>query len=44
MSETQAQAGQIRTEANGHVLKIIIDNAAKKNSFILTTPRSLCRS
>ncbi|MCP3373016.1 crotonase/enoyl-CoA hydratase family protein [Bradyrhizobium cajani] len=25
--------GQIRTEVHGHVLKIIIDNAAKKNAF-----------
>ena len=33
MSETQARPGQIRTEVHGHVLKIIIDNVAKKNSF-----------
>lgn len=33
MSETKAAAGQVRTEVHGHVLKIIIDNAAKKNSF-----------
>lgn len=33
MSETKAPAGQVRTEVHGHVLKIIIDNAAKKNSF-----------
>ncbi len=33
MSETKAPVGQIRTEVHGHVLKIVIDNAAKKNSF-----------
>lgn len=33
MSETKAPVGQVRTEVHGHVLKIIIDNAAKKNSF-----------
>ncbi len=33
MTETKAQVGQVRTEVHGHVLKIIIDNAAKKNSF-----------
>jgi enoyl-CoA hydratase len=33
MSEAKATVGQIRTEARGHVLKIIIDNPAKKNSF-----------
>lgn len=33
MSETKAPQGQIRTEVHGHVLKIIIDNAAKKNAF-----------
>jgi enoyl-CoA hydratase/carnithine racemase len=29
----KGQPGQIRTEVHGHVLKIIIDNPAKKNSF-----------
>ncbi len=33
MSEGKSAVGQIRTEVHGHVLKIIIDNAAKKNSF-----------
>jgi len=33
MSEAKAPVGQIRTEVRGHVLKIIIDNPAKKNSF-----------
>lgn len=35
MSEAKSEApvGQVRTEVHGHVLKIIIDNAAKKNSF-----------
>jgi enoyl-CoA hydratase len=33
MSETKAPEGRVRTEVYGHVLKIIIDNAAKKNSF-----------
>jgi len=33
MSEAKAPVGQIRTEVHGHVFKIIIDNAAKKNSF-----------
>ena len=33
MSEMKAAVGQIRTEVHGHVLKIVIDNAAKKNSF-----------
>ncbi len=34
MRETdKAPVGQIRTEVHGHVLKIVIDNAAKKNSF-----------
>src|SRR6267143_560291 len=33
MSEAKAPVWQIRTEVHGHVLKIIIDNAAKKNSF-----------
>lgn len=28
--------GQIRTEVHGHIFKIIIDNAAKKNSFTPT--------
>ena len=33
MSDAKATAGQIRTEVHGHVLRIIIDNVAKKNSF-----------
>src|ERR1700677_851412 len=33
MSEPKASPGQIRTEVHGHVLKIVIDNVAKKNSF-----------
>src|ERR1700679_9411 len=33
MSQTNPLPGRIRTEACGHVLKIIIDNVAKKNSF-----------
>ena len=33
MSTATSSAGQIRTEVHGHVLKIIIDNVAKKNSF-----------
>ena len=33
MSETKVPVGKIRTEVHGRVLKIIIDNAAKKNSF-----------
>jgi enoyl-CoA hydratase len=33
MSDEKANAGQIRTETHGHVFKIIIDNATKKNAF-----------
>ena len=33
MSDAKATPGQIRTEVHGHVLKIVIDNVAKKNSF-----------
>jgi enoyl-CoA hydratase len=33
MTETKVPVGQIRTEVHGHVLKIIIDNTTKKNSF-----------
>jgi enoyl-CoA hydratase len=33
MSDEKANVGQIRTETHGHVFKIIIDNAAKKNAF-----------
>jgi len=33
MSTAKSSVGQIRTEVRGHVLKIIIDNPAKKNSF-----------
>lgn len=30
MGEPKAPLGQIRTEVHGHVLKIVIDNVAKK--------------
>src|SRR5258705_9941586 len=33
MSDAKAMPGRIRTEVYGHVLKIVIDNVAKKNSF-----------
>jgi enoyl-CoA hydratase len=33
MSEHKGPVGQIRTETHGRILKIIIDNASKKNSF-----------
>jgi enoyl-CoA hydratase len=33
MSEAIAAVGRIRTEVHGHVLKIIVDNVAKKNAF-----------
>jgi hypothetical protein len=33
MSDQKPPPGQIRTEVHGRVLKIIIDNPAKKNSF-----------
>jgi enoyl-CoA hydratase len=33
MSDQKPQVGQIRTEVHGRVLKIIIDNPTKKNSF-----------
>src|SRR5258708_36219103 len=33
MSEAKVAIGQVRTEIRGHILKIIIDNPAKKNSF-----------
>jgi enoyl-CoA hydratase len=33
MSDQKAQVGQIRTEVDGRVFKIIIDNRTKKNSF-----------
>ncbi|MBK6707067.1 MAG: crotonase/enoyl-CoA hydratase family protein [Sphingomonadales bacterium] len=29
----EAQAGQVRREIDGHIMKIIIDNPAKRNSF-----------
>jgi hypothetical protein len=35
MSEPKAPEGRIRTEAHGHVFKLIIDNAAKKKAFSL---------
>src|SRR5690349_13223022 len=31
--EKHMSEGQIRTEVHGHIFKIIIDNAAKKNAF-----------
>jgi enoyl-CoA hydratase/carnithine racemase len=33
MTDTSAAEGRIRHEAHGHVLKIVIDNVAKRNSF-----------
>ena len=33
MSDAKEMSGQIHTEVHGHVLKIVIDNVAKKNSF-----------
>jgi enoyl-CoA hydratase len=33
MSETVVQAGRIRSERNGHILKIVIDNPGKMNAF-----------
>jgi enoyl-CoA hydratase len=33
MSEVKVPAGQVRADVHGHVLKITIDNAAKKNAF-----------
>ena len=33
MNDLKVTPGQIRTEVHGRVLKIIIDNVAKKNSF-----------
>lgn len=33
MNETKAPLGEVRTEVHRHALKIIIDSAAKKNSF-----------
>jgi enoyl-CoA hydratase len=32
--ETQVRDGRIRTERHGHILKIVIDNPAKKNAFV----------
>ena len=32
--ETQATDGRVRTERHDHILKIIIDNPAKKNAFV----------
>jgi enoyl-CoA hydratase len=34
MSETAAMEGRVRSERHDHVLKIIIDNPAKKNAFV----------
>lgn len=33
MNDQKSQVGEIRTEVHGRVLKIIIDNSTKKNSF-----------
>ena len=33
MSETSVSVGRVYHETHGHVLKIVIDNAVKKNSF-----------
>jgi enoyl-CoA hydratase len=33
MTEAAAQSGRVRQERHGHVLKIVIDNAAKMNAF-----------
>src|ERR1700729_4022115 len=33
MSEAPEKVGRVHHETHGHVLKIIIDNPAKKNSF-----------
>jgi enoyl-CoA hydratase/carnithine racemase len=33
MADTQEKAGRVYHETHGHVLKIVIDNAAKKNAF-----------
>ena len=34
MSESAVVEGQVRSERHGHILKIIIDNPAKKNAFV----------
>lgn len=34
MSETVAVEGRVHSERHGHILKIIIDNPAKKNAFV----------
>jgi len=34
MSETVATEGRVRSERHGHILKIVIDNPAKKNAFV----------
>jgi enoyl-CoA hydratase/carnithine racemase len=34
MTETAATGGRVRSERHDHVLKIIIDNPAKKNAFV----------
>jgi enoyl-CoA hydratase/carnithine racemase len=33
MSDTKASGGHVRTEVEGHVLKIVFDNTAKKNAI-----------
>jgi enoyl-CoA hydratase/carnithine racemase len=34
MSEVVATEGRVRNERHGHILKIVIDNPAKKNAFV----------
>jgi len=34
MSEIAAAEGRVRSERHGHILKIVIDNPAKKNAFV----------
>jgi enoyl-CoA hydratase len=34
MSESAVVEGQIRSERHGHILKVVIDNPAKKNAFV----------
>ena len=33
MGETVVPAGRVRSERNGHILKIVIDNPGKMNAF-----------
>src|SRR5437868_5239945 len=34
MTQTAPPEGRVRSERHGHVLKIVIDNPAKKNAFV----------